>query len=214
MPAEKNNSKCSVEGCLRTGADDRIILGFCNKHYRQYKKHGYVVECSKTEPNTFIEHDDYFEIVLRNENCEEVAKTKIDKEDFERVIKYKWCLSGGYAHNGSVGRMHRLIMKAKKDEQIDHKSTKRLDNRKRNLRISSQTENMQNIGVSRSNKSGHKGVCWENFSNKWLVTINVNGKKVNLGRYSNKEKAAKVYRKAAKRYHGTFFNANTRKKGN
>lgn len=81
---------------------------------------------------------------------------KVDDEDFEELNKYKWCageIKGiWYAYRGKregliVKRisMHRLIMKAEKRwDIVDHINHDGLDNRKINLRIVTNSENLRN----------------------------------------------------------------------
>src|ERR1039457_4498915 len=86
----------------------------------------------------------------------------VDDEDFDRINAIKWTYQGnrGYAYNMSaLGTkkcvlMHRYIMSPKKNEQIDHINHDKLDNRKSNLRICSNTQNGQNKYKTKNNTSG------------------------------------------------------------
>jgi hypothetical protein len=79
----------------------------------------------------------------------------IDTEDFERVKDYSWHLSGnGYVLAIMPDRkkkthflLHRVIMDPPSDMVIDHINHDTLDNRKTNLRICTQRENMQNSTI-------------------------------------------------------------------
>lgn len=56
-------------------------------------------------------------------------------------------------------RMHRLVLGLQKgDPIVDHKNTKRYDNRKNNLRFSDKQTNGINRGANKNNKLGIKGV--------------------------------------------------------
>ena len=66
---------------------------------------------------------------------------------------------------------------------IDHKNRIASDNRLDNLRDVSQTDNAQNIGLPKHNKSGHIGVSWIKTHNSWTVYIKVNKKNKWLGYY-------------------------------
>lgn len=85
---------------------------------------------------------------------------------------------------------------------IDHINRIRDDNRLSNLRECSRAENCQNTTARKSNTSGHKGVSWVAQRQKWVAQIVINGKNVNLGRYSSIEDAIAA-RRAAEQAHYT-----------
>ena len=81
----------------------------------------------------------YYEIILYNKQCEEIARTKIDKDDLEKVQKYKWSLGNhGYAMTRLNPQkekkgflfLHNLILPPQRGLEIDHENTDKLDNRK------------------------------------------------------------------------------------
>ncbi len=131
----------------------------------------------------------------------------IDAGDFDLISKYKWyCNKDGYAltTTGSTGtRMHRLILGANKKEICDHVNLNKLDNRKSNLRICTQKENLRNRSKNKNNSSKFKGVFWHSTAKKWMVQIYAD-KFIYLGLFTNKKKAAFAYNIAAKIYHGEF----------
>ena len=51
------------------------------------------------EPNEIIKHDTYSEIVLRDKYGNITGYTKIDNEDVERVVMYKWHIKAGMHTN-------------------------------------------------------------------------------------------------------------------
>lgn len=139
----------------------------------------------------------------------------VDNEDFEMVNKLKW-----YASKTETGFraqrvykkqnifMHRFIMGAVKGQEVDHKNGSQLDNRKINLRFCTRSQNMMNIGRPRHNKSGFKGVSFEEFTGKWKAQIQKDKKNFNLGRFQEKVEAAKAYNRAALEYFGEFARLN------
>jgi calcineurin-like phosphoesterase family protein len=54
------------------------------------------------------------------------------------------------------------------------------------------------------NKTSFKGVCFIKSVNKYVAMINVNKKRVYLGRYPTAEEASKAYEKASKELRGEF----------
>lgn len=97
----------------------------------------------------------------------------IDDEDLELVNKYKWHVSDtGYAvwrgvENGlkKTVRMHRLIMRTPNGLITDHINHNTLDNRKENLRICTQSDNMRN----KTNQG--KGYWYQRQNKNWVVEI-------------------------------------------
>lgn len=90
---------------------------------------------------------------------------------------------------------HRLIWwlhtgyRPTRSEEIDHINHIRNDNRWVNLRIVSRRENSQNLSLLKRNVSGVAGVSYVKSRNKWVVSITVDGKRLNLGRFANFEDA-------------------------
>lgn len=129
----------------------------------------------------------------------------IDYEDFEKVSKYFWTYSIGYAvRSKNKQPMHRFVLGLGKAErykiEVDHINRNRLDNRKSNLRIVTRQENMLNKSEYKNNTSGIKGVKWNKDRQKWQVQINHNKKRIHLGLYSDLEEAKKARLEAEKKY--------------
>ena len=137
-------------------------------------------------------------------------ETIVDDDIYEELSKYKWCFCGGkrqnYAirHNGNNGtvRMHRIIMQCKKGDIVDHLNGNGLDNRKENLRICTNSQNIQNSKRHKDNTSGYKGVCFHKLGKKWQASLSVNGKRKHLGLWNTKEDAARAYDISALKEYG------------
>lgn len=82
------------------------------------------------------------------------------------------------------------------DGEIDHIDKDRSNNRLTNLRDVTHLDNMKNLTVFSSNTSGVSGVKFYKALSKWMVTINVNKKRLHLGYYTDFDEALRV-RKAA-----------------
>lgn len=189
---------CSVDGC----ENKHYGLGYCRKHYQQYRRYGYIPARTRNDANEIIEYDDYAEVVLYNKDGNEVARTMIDLEHVDTVKNYRWHLSHGYARNDEVGFLHRYIMNLTDDLVIDHINRNPLDNRRDNLRICTQHENCFNRLVSNRNTGKVIGV--EKRSNKWIAYINYNYRKIHLGCYNTIEEAIEARRQAEIEYFGEF----------
>jgi hypothetical protein len=72
-------------------------------------------------------------------------------------------------------------------EQIDHINLDRADNRWRNLREATQSQNRANVSAYANNTSGIKGVNWDKRAGKWRAQIYIAGRKTLLGMFSAKD---------------------------
>jgi hypothetical protein len=143
----------------------------------------------------------------------------VDDEDFEWLNKWKWCaLINKYTwyacrwiqiekNRGKIIFMHRLIMNTPEGMHTDHKNHKGYDNRKYNLRICTQTQNLQNRAIQKGH-SRYKGLYLNENRSKWRGQIRCNGKKHCLGTFKNEIDAAKAYDKKAIELFGEFANTN------
>lgn len=195
------SKKCSVEGCN----NKYRCKGYCNRHYKQFRKHGRILDIIQHDSNEIIEYEDYAEIVLYGKDGNEVARTMIDLEYVDIVKDYKWYLTkDGYAYNSEVGRLHRFLTKPTGDLVIDHINHNRLDNRVSNLRICTRQQNNFNTETRCDNSSGITGVYWVKRNNRWVAQITINGKLKHIGYYNTKEEAAEARRQAEIEYFGEF----------
>ena len=140
-------------------------------------------------------------------------ETAVDDNLYGYLNQWNWYpAGGGYASstiNGKTVYMHRLIMKAKRGEEVDHINSNKLDNRRVNLRLCSTRENKMNRTISKKNNtSGFKGVVFCKRDKVWYSRIKVNYKSIHLGSFQTKEEAAKIYNIFARRYFGKFAKLN------
>lgn len=101
--------------------------------------------------------------------------------------------------------LHRLILKAKKGQYVDHINGNTLDNRRENLRICLNKENLRNRPRQKNNVSGFKGVHMaKNKTNPYSAKITVDGKSTHLGYFKTALEAAVAYNTAAIKCFGKF----------
>ena len=152
----------------------------------------------------------------------------VDDKDFEWLNQYKWCYvrtkqGRGYVrtheHKTNKGLfLHRVIMGNPIDKEVDHVNGDALDNRRKNLRIVTRSQNNMNR-IKIRNKHGFKGIYFQNrrykkksnrktIFNHWKSSISFNGKRIKLGSFSTKEQAAHAYNLAATKYFGQFARLN------
>lgn len=192
--------KCAVEGCNHYIDGKHGI--YCNKHAKQFYTHGKIMDRTIFSPNDIIKYNDYAEIVIRNKDCNEICRAKIDLDDIDRCSKLKWGING---NNYVMNHKHRIFLhtfivtnqlnanKLKNNYVIDHINHDILDNRKSNLRIVTKSEN--NFNKSKIAKGYYK------INNKYVATIKVNNKAINLGRFDNEEDAIKARKDAELKYY-------------
>ena len=142
--------------------------------------------------------------------------TVVDDEDYELVSQYKWCVrtseKGRYYAGRNTGSenvyLHRWLLNAPPNMEVDHINGNTLDNRHLNLRLCTRINNGRNGCKHRlgHSTSKYKGVYWS--VNKWQVQIRVGKERFNLGRFMNEEEAARAYNEAASKYYGEFARLN------
>lgn len=87
------------------------------------------------------------------------------------------------------------------EQTFDHRDGDTLNNAITNLRPCSQSENLQNTKLPKSNKSGLMGVCLCRQTGKWMAQIHVDYMRIWLGRHSTKEEAHQAYLAAKAKLH-------------
>jgi hypothetical protein len=121
----------------------------------------------------------------------------VDAADYDMLSKYKWharrngrlmyafCRKGGKQIS-----MHRMIMRPRRGYVVDHLDHNGLNNRRCNLHVCTQGENVANAR-SHGGASGFVGVGRAR-GNKWKAGITVRGKYYSAGQFSDPVEAAKA----------------------
>ncbi len=162
---------------------------------------------SNRKYNVFEKKDDYYiGYTTKNEEF------YFDIDDFDKVSQYCWFkIKRGYIVtntniNGKKKRLklHHLIMNNQKG--VDHIKPNKIDNRKSNLQICTQQNNLIKKSIQRNNTSGIIGISWDKRKCYYHTYITIDGKRKNLGYFNHNEfeKAIICRLKAEKEYFKEF----------
>lgn len=147
---------------------------------------------------------------------------QVDDEDYGWLSQWKWTWNGnGYARRSvKIGGkpckvyMHRMVASIAfglpdRPElwQVDHIDGDKDNNRRSNLRISNQSQNVAN-SVARFGTSKYKGVTWDRRRHKWIAQIMKDYKHVYIGRFEIEREAAVAYNTEALKLFEDFAKLN------
>ena len=166
---------------------------------------GHTRSCGYCPTNTYKKSLDNTHMIIV---CSRGEEFLIDTGDYEKVKPYNWFPhGGGYAStniNGKRIKLHRFLMNAPDNIQVDHINGVKRDNRRSNLRYATSRENARNVGLRSNNSSGAKGIYFEKNINKYRAQIGVRGRTIHLGSYTSLVEASEAYDRAAEKYFGEF----------
>ena len=149
----------------------------------------------------------------------------VDDEDYELLMNYKWhawqaskngdiWYAATYFYLGNdYGRnidMHRLLLDLDGTKlSVDHINGDGLDNRRCNLRVANQQQNMMNRRKgSKQTSSKYKGVYRKKHTHLWRAHIQYNRKDIHIGYFKDEEDAARAYDQKAIELFKEFANLN------
>ncbi len=173
--------------------------------------------------NDYIVEEDITKIIMKTINDESVI-TIIDTEELERVKSFglRWCIKNAKNTGTKYARatrwemvngepklitycLHILLMDVNKGEYVDHKDHDTLNNRKENLRITTNENNTKNRkGKNSNNTSGYRNVMFNKQTDRWMVRLQINKKAKTLGEFQDVHEAGKFAEEMRQKYYGEF----------
>lgn len=173
---------CSIDGC-----DKKFrALDRCAFHYKRFygSEEWYELRSSSFPSSRLSTEERFWTYVDRTEDCwvwtaETWDGYGVYQADSKRMRahRYSWLLA-----EGELGS----------DLMLDHQCRNRACVNPKHLRPVTNKQNLENIDVYKSNKSGYRGVYWRADRGKWTARVTHNYKRHVLGMFDNAEDAAKA----------------------
>lgn len=125
----------------------------------------------------------------------------IDTTDKDFILNFYWAEQDGYITTQiktdeckkgrrKLRKVHQLLIPdVPTGFEVDHIDRNKRNNTRKNLRIVTHQENMQNTGLPSTNKTGCKNISFDKNSGKYLVVFRFKNKKYYVGRFEKIEDA-------------------------
>jgi hypothetical protein len=196
--------KFHSSGALPNGT----ILYLCGKHKHQIARYGKILSRTRCDKNEIRDKNIFFEMDLYDKKQNVDAVVIFDqKEKLDEIKKYKWCVAkkgkfGFYAKtdtrvNGKRKTLylHDLLIATEKNGlQVDHIDGNTLNNKRDNLRLITQQQNL-------NNRVRTKGYSFDKLHKKWEAYIHIKNKKKSIGYFNTMEEAIIARQEAKEKYY-------------
>ena len=172
---------------------------------KQIKTYGHLYHTFREKNEVFMKKN-IVKIYLykkqkKGKGRKKIAETILDIDDFLKIpsgihFHLSW---NGYAIaeiKRKKTRLHNLIMPKKNGFDTDHINENKLDNRKKNLRYLTRSENVVNQ---------KRIIGFRKIGNKYVARIVVDRKPIILGRFNTKKEARMARIEAEKKYYPALF---------
>jgi hypothetical protein len=144
----------------------------------------------------------------------------VDDDIYEQVKSRRWRLikvTNGALYVGWKSHrqgkfvtvyLHRLVMGDPKGQMIDHRNGDPFDNRRENLRVSTNSQNQMNSKKRPGCSSGYKGVSFNKALQEWKAQVEVDGQTFFFGYFEHERHAAYAIDLNLPALHGEFARLN------
>lgn len=189
----------------------------CSKHMHQYLKHGKFldnIQRTNSDLNDFyIDGNDAVFNVYNQANVK-VYSFRIDKEDIGKIRYHKWRISHKHIVTGfgaeNIRELSHILLDIPKEKDnetiVDHIDGDPQNNKKDNLRICTQQNNVWNKAFMSGNTPGFIGVSYDKKRDRFMPEIHTESKRYHLGRYKTLKEAVYVRYYAEGMLFGEFCN--------
>ena len=143
----------------------------------------------------------------------------VDEHDYPTVEAIRWNLrrnsrskttyAYGYSRTLKTNVfMHKMVMQDPFGQNVDHVDGNGLNNRRKNLRLASGSENCANRDPHSPSKHGFRGICAARRKGVWVAKVKFHGRSIHIGTFSTKEAAALAYDSKVRELWGEFAKTN------
>lgn len=170
-----------------------------------HMKRGNTLSCGKCSNNAFEFVENYCIVT-----CKNGRKFYIDIDDYPFVSQYSWTFDGrgyvvSYMGRDKLSKLHRVLLGVEDPKTfVDHIDHNTANNRRKNLRACTNSQNNANRSLDRRNKTGITGVGWDKARQKWIAQIGWQGKRIFLGDFTSIDDAINARKKAENEMFSTF----------
>lgn len=206
--------KCEANDCDRIATAYFNKKKYCNKHWLRLYTNGTLELKGKKIRCKYFKGKDYATGITSKG-----VTFKFSNSDWDLVTKHSWTTNKLNYLVATINRrnirLSRFLMKPSKNMVVDHINGDVLDNRRENLRITTQKNNSRNSKVNINNTSGFTGVRVVHLKDgriRYRARIFVDSKEIGLGTYDTVNEAVCARKKGEAKYFGKYSATKSRNK--